>query len=511
MDTRKLADDFLKEAHQFHLGRLPTECPNTRTEDLSTMAKESLPSGINSLKEVDLDALRQITGASSRIEQLHSAIRKVFARGNRVFLCGCGATGRLSLSLEVLWRELMPVAEGDRVIAFMAGGDLALVRSIENFEDHPDYGARQLEELGFKEGDVLVSTTEGGETPFVIGATEHAARLSKEPPWFLYCNPDEVLCETVERSRRVIENPHIEKINMSVGPMGLSGSTRMQASTVLMLGVGIALLNAKQEGIHAEQEILHFAKKINATDYSFLQSFIEAESKIYLQNGFTNYETDVYGITILTDTTERSPTFSLRGFENLNDDKRVPALCYLFMNETESSEQALRKILRRDPRPLEWQGVASIAGAKRLAGFDFSQRGKEERNKLIANAPKETMSITRHLKKIRWRFGDLQHDVDVSELNLLETHLLLKSLLNIHSTLLMGRLGRYEGNLMTWVRPSNKKLIDRAIRYTDTLLQKKENKSVDYKTIAYKVFELMPTLKEDEPIVVRAWQSLKNT
>ena len=29
-------------------------------------------------------------------------------------------------------------------------------------------------------------------------------------------------------------------------------------------------------------------------------------------------------------------------------------------------------------------------------------------------------------------------------------HLLLKQLLNIHSTLVMGRLGRYKGNLMTW-------------------------------------------------------------
>jgi N-acetylmuramic acid 6-phosphate etherase len=89
------------------------------------------------------------------------------------YFCGCGATGRLSLTIETLWRQ---VHRGEkienRVFSFMAGGDVALIRSIENFEDFPDYGARQLLEAGFKDGDLLIGTTEGGETPFVIGAVE---------------------------------------------------------------------------------------------------------------------------------------------------------------------------------------------------------------------------------------------------------------------------------------------------------------------------------------------------
>ncbi len=43
----------------------------------------------------------------------------------------------------------------------------------------------------------------------------------------------------------------------------------------------------------------------------------------------------------------------------------------------------------------------------------------------------------------------------------------------MHSTLVMGRLGRFEGNLMTWVYPSNGKLIDRAARYTEILLHRR--------------------------------------
>jgi N-acetylmuramic acid 6-phosphate etherase len=43
--------------------------------------------------------------------------------------------------------------------------------------------------------------------------------------------------------------------------------------------------------------------------------------------------------------------------------------------------------------------------------------------------------------------------------------MLLKIILNTHSTIVMARMGKVLSNFMTWVRPSNNKLIDRAIRY----------------------------------------------
>ena len=65
--------------------------------------------------------------------------------GNNIYFCGCGATGRLSLTIETLWRQVHEHDDlKDRVFSFMAGGDVALIRSIENFEDFPHYGARQL-------------------------------------------------------------------------------------------------------------------------------------------------------------------------------------------------------------------------------------------------------------------------------------------------------------------------------------------------------------------------------
>ena len=40
------------------------------------------------------------------------------------------------------------------------------------------------------------------------------------------------MCEHVERSREVIQDARIEKINLTTGPMAITGSTRMQATTI---------------------------------------------------------------------------------------------------------------------------------------------------------------------------------------------------------------------------------------------------------------------------------------
>jgi N-acetylmuramic acid 6-phosphate etherase len=80
-------------------------------------------------------------------------------------------------------------------------------------------------------------------------------------------------------------------------------------------------------------------------------------------------------------------------------------------------------------------------------------------------------------------------------------HLLLKLLLNAHSTLVMGRLGRYERNLMTWVRPSNNKLIDRAIRYIDLLLQQR-GITRSYEDLAVECFVSMASTKADGSVVL---------
>ncbi|MDO9183016.1 MAG: hypothetical protein Q7U04_11440, partial [Bacteriovorax sp.] len=294
MTANGLALEFLAVAGHFRLGSLPTESPHPKTMKLSVDAKDNLNRAISTIKEIDIEVFDRLAKSLNELKQLQKDIKITIDGGGRIFLCGCGATGRLSLALETIWRDQHAKNNllKEKIISFMAGGDVALIHSVEKFEDYPEYGERQLVELGFREGDLLISCTEGGETPFVIGATEAAIKLSSRSPYFLYCNPDEILIQTAERSKRVIENSEIKKINLTVGPMALTGSTRMQATTILMYATGLCLWFYNLDFIEIENELKSITKFVKEMDLNFLKSFIECEADLYKRGEYLFYETD---------------------------------------------------------------------------------------------------------------------------------------------------------------------------------------------------------------------------
>lgn len=87
-------------------------------------------------------------------------------------------------------------------------------------------------------------------------------------------------------------------------------------------------------------------------------------------------------------------------------------------------------------------------------------------------------------------------------------HLLLKAVLNTLSTMAATQSGRVESNRMTYVRPANLKLIDRAIRTITTLYQWRTGNSIDYATVAYALFCLRPDLPTDASIVLTTLNAL---
>ncbi|MBE3086993.1 MAG: SIS domain-containing protein [Bacteroidetes bacterium] len=502
-DSVNKAEKFLSIASQFKLGSLITESPHPATRDLSSLAVNNLPEAISILKELDRQTIGVLSEKKKQICYLKDIIHDTLKSGNNIFFCGCGATGRLSLTIETLWRQVYEKNNiKDRVFSFMAGGDVALIRSIENFEDFPHYGARQLLESGFKDGDLLIGTTEGGETPFVIGAVEKAAQISKRKPFFMYCNPDDILCEVAERSKLVIQNPDIEKINLTVGPMAVTGSTRMQSSTILLAAAGIALFYYKDSNETIEKEIDGFIRFWDSADTQFIEKFIVLESDYYKNGDYLLYETDnQLGITVITDTTERSPTFSLFPFENANEAEQNLSLCYLFMPDAADSEKAWEKLLWRSPRTLEWPDINGIASRERLLGFDFSSKVLSRREHQQKPIRQHRFKILYDQNGINFTLGNERYFLTTPFSNPLFTHLILKMILNVHSTLIMGRLGRYEGNVMTYVRASNNKLIDRAIRYIDLLLKNKKI-NLPYHTLAHILFEMIEKTPSDQSIVL---------
>lgn len=513
--AKQKADEFLSIASQFRLGDLPTESQHPKTLNLSDWSQNNLPLALRTMREVDCDAIRLILPRCDQILQLAREMLATLKNGKRIYFVGCGATGRLSLSLEVLWRESVGETHpwADSVRSLMAGGDVALVRSIENFEDHPEFGARMLDEAGFTDGDLLVASTEGGETPYVIGAALHAPEISGKDHWYLYCNPESVLIEKLERCQQVIRNRRLNKLNLTVGPMAISGSTRMQASTVLMLAAGTALFECLKDHPtfdSIEESINCLLDHMGDLNNQPLASFIVQESECYRRGESLVYTTKDYGITVITDTTERSPTFSLAPFENRQDTGAAASLCYLCLPSTHTAEDAWNLLLRRTPRPLTgWQDYENIGGPKRLSGYDFSSSLPKWRQTFNPEVTQKTFDISRTAQGLCFKFENLEATFPTKGLSLLNEHLTLKMLLNMHSTLVMGRLERYHGNVMTCVRPSNFKLIDRTIRYVQLLLKREGINSFSYEDICLQCFTELEDAAINEPVVLKVFDILK--
>src|SRR4051812_27332621 len=102
------ADEFLQQKHLFQLGVLPTETPHPHTTQLSEWAQKEPDRALHVLREIDLSALRKIAGLKDELRPLFESVAATLEKGNRIYLVGCGATGRLSLSLEFLWRRKHP-------------------------------------------------------------------------------------------------------------------------------------------------------------------------------------------------------------------------------------------------------------------------------------------------------------------------------------------------------------------------------------------------------------------
>lgn len=507
MSREQSLSDFLENCEQFHLGDLDTESAHPLTRNLSHLTKTDINRATSLIKEVDELALRKLRSKLTLLRPLQKAISDTLSSGGKVFICGCGATGRLALSTEFLWRTAGSGAYRENIVAFMAGGDCALISSIEKFEDYPEFGSRHLMELGFSEDDLLIGVTEGGETPFVIGAVEKASEISKRPPFFLYCNPDDILSKVAKRSKRVLENDHIHKINLSVGPMAISGSTRMQATTVQMIALASCLLFHNKPFTDIEKWFDSFARQFETTDLNPLAALIKNEAKLYQEGKFITYVSDAaLGICVLTDTTERSPTFSLKPFENrLDHSANDPSLCYLTLENAEDNESAWKKLLGRRPRTFHWKEISDKTTEERLLGFDISEKVLIKRQE-ITEGKNHIFRVSygesgHHSSCLELSLGEEIFKIQCDRLDLLGQHMILKLILNNLSTSIMGILGRYEGNVMTWVRPSNYKLIDRCIRYIQAITAKK-NIHLSYTKTAEYLFSTIPETNPGEPVVL---------
>ena len=365
--------DYVQNKTQFQLHTLLTEQRHPKTWNLGERVRKDTAAGLRMLFAVDEDVAARMDALAAdtrTLEAAAAAVEDAVLSGRKVYVYGCGATGRLAKQMESafwrpfwrkvksddkLWKKLVPAVGADvedRLIGEMTGADRALISSLEGFEDLLLIGRLQLEDRGVRKGDVVICVTEGGETSSVIGTILAALDQWKAAPgydpaesrkslYFVYNNPDEKLLPFT-RSRRVIEEPGITRINLTTGPQSITGSTRMQATTSETYVVGAVLetavrralgrtLSAKElgrvgfEGVWDLAAVLRdFRRVLDSVKDAVpaIVPFTDAESAAYTAGRFSTYFAGEGLVTVFTDATERSPTFRLLPLDTVRELKR---------------------------------------------------------------------------------------------------------------------------------------------------------------------------------------------
>jgi N-acetylmuramic acid 6-phosphate etherase len=201
------------------LSKLTTEQRNKRTRNADKLSALAIVDLINS---EDARVIRAVRSQRRKIAAVVDLVTAAFKAGGRLFYVGAGTSGRLGV-LDAA--ECPPTFGTDpqMVQGIIAGGEPALVRSVEGAEDRPEFGAQAVEAKGLRRKDVLVGIAASGRTPFVEGALAHARGLGIRTV-LITCAKD----PGAARWADILINP-------ITGPEVLTGSTRMKAGTATKL------------------------------------------------------------------------------------------------------------------------------------------------------------------------------------------------------------------------------------------------------------------------------------
>ncbi|WP_169988347.1 N-acetylmuramic acid 6-phosphate etherase [Microbispora sp. H10836] len=201
------------------LAALATEQSDPRFSEIDTLPTEEIARLMNA---ADAAVPAAVGRAVPAISAAVDAIAARMADGGRLLYVGAGTSGRLA----VLDASECPPTFGthpDLVQGVIAGGEAALVRSVEGAEDDAEAGAAVIRGKAVGPRDSVVGISASGRAPYVVAAVEQARRLGALTVG-LACNTGTPLARAADHAVEVI-----------VGPEVVTGSTRLKAGTAQKL------------------------------------------------------------------------------------------------------------------------------------------------------------------------------------------------------------------------------------------------------------------------------------
>lgn len=194
---------------------LLTEHRNPNTMNIDSVSTVEMLTLINNEdQKVAMAVEKEIPYIAKAVDII---VEKLLAGGRLIYI-GAGTSGRIGI-LDA--SECPPTygTDPELVQAFIAGGEKAIVKSIEGAEDDVELGIKDLKTINFNKDDVLIGIAASGRTPYVMGVIEYAKSIGSITVG-ISNNPESIL---------------IQKSDISIcpitGPEAVTGSTRMKAGT----------------------------------------------------------------------------------------------------------------------------------------------------------------------------------------------------------------------------------------------------------------------------------------
>ena len=501
--AQQRAKDFLENEKEYMLGFVEAEQANPLTKGLGEAAASDPVKAVRMIFSVDRALADTVAAAVKTQDYLDFAARveSTLRAGGRLILSGCGATGRLCLNLEASWRRALSRLEkempdraesikrlADQVKTIMTGGDYALIKSVECFEDYAELGAQQARLLGVGKGDLLIGVTATAETTSILGTALYASRQGAAVQMVVCSNPASVSAR-LERARRVFERERVFSVYLPCGAMAVTGSTRMQSSTIEQLVIASAMQTAMAALLDAPQLKADYAGAftslmehlLDEKALASLADYAALEAELYQKGELVTYFADEYLLDVLSDTTERSPTFVVPPF--LPEGAQGTESWAFVKDPQRDTPSAWRACLAHEPRCIGWKkedydgfgvqvdpvpAIDTDDLIRYRIGFEDCP-AREGRPGAAVWVGEETPCAAfdgharRYARRAQLTLALPGFDFPETPMKIFE-HIAMKLMLNTVSTVSMGRMGRLTSNFMTWLNMSNKKLIDRSTR-----------------------------------------------
>ncbi len=185
------------------------------------MASFSTREILELMNDEDATVPAAVRAAMGPIERAVDAMVAALASGGRIRYVGAGTSGRLGV-LDA--SEAPPTfgVEPELFHGVIAGGDVALRRSVEGAEDDPAAGERDIAAVTAP-GDVVVGLSASGTARYVVAALGRARAIGAA-----------TVCVTCVAGSALADAADVP-IVVDVGPEVLAGSSRLKAGTATKL------------------------------------------------------------------------------------------------------------------------------------------------------------------------------------------------------------------------------------------------------------------------------------